>query len=285
MPQVTVSHLLAERAVSRVKDIFARADAIAEKMATDYGEDLIVQTQHQGFADPFHIFVQVKGTRLKSSNDGKYRIRLETGHLQRWVSHIYPVIVCIYDDKSSKVYAIVPEQIFSLWDLSTTAHQSKTVTISKRNQLTPRRAKQLIWLCRMMYLSNHLALAENREAYTTQDLHSSSAISAVRRETNLITLTFLKVYGIIGDDGVDGEFRRLLHNGCRHWAKQYGDDKPTVREVIAFLILCRAHDLHEGPLAGNLIERGAYVTEHFFRVQHPDEWQEALAEISSEQEP
>ena len=158
MTKVVANHRLANRATLAVSTILDRVGALAETIKNDYGEDLIVQTQLNDEADNFRIYIQVKGTTLKNSRSGAYTFRLDTDHLRRWVSHIEPVLVRIYDQSTEIIYAFSPGARFSNWDLATTSKKSLSISISNSDIFNEDTARHFIWNARIFYYSQMLGV-------------------------------------------------------------------------------------------------------------------------------
>lgn len=114
MVQLVQTHRLANRAILAVSTILDRAGALSETIKNDYGEDLLIQTHLRDTADNFNVLVQVKGSRLTRHPNGHYSFRVDVGHLYRWASHINPVLVCVFDEVSERVFAFTPRERASL---------------------------------------------------------------------------------------------------------------------------------------------------------------------------
>lgn len=275
MPKISESQLLANRAVSRVRSILGKAGALSEVITNDYGEDLLVQTQREGDADPFHIYIQVKGTRLKKGRDGKFYQSLRIEHLYRWISHLYPVLVCIYDDDTENVYVIDPRERFSLWNLSISKYKTVRVKFLDSDRFDKTTAKRWIWQCRIGYFSDLLAIFENRTTYFVDDITPQRVAKAAARETRLIALNFIKSIGIVQGDEISENFRTLVRSGARYFSEQYAEDGSNLREVFMFLVLGEADDVCKTGLPRNLLEHGTEMTGYMFSWYHPQEWSDA----------
>jgi hypothetical protein len=114
------NHRLAHRGVLAVCAVLDSAGALTETIKNDYGEDLLVQTQLGDIADDFHILIQVKGSSRRKTIGGKYSFSFDVAHLQRWISHPLPVLVCVFNEPTGRIFAFYPRQIFSSWFLATT---------------------------------------------------------------------------------------------------------------------------------------------------------------------
>ena len=62
MPQRPKEHVLGDQALNEVAAVISRAGHAVERVANDYGEDLLVQTSHAGRMDASRLWLQVKGT-------------------------------------------------------------------------------------------------------------------------------------------------------------------------------------------------------------------------------
>lgn len=117
--RIVPNHRLAHRAVLAVCTVLNGAGALTETIENDYGEDLLVQTQLGDEADNFHILIQVKGSSLKKNANGNYSYPLSIAHLRRWISHPLPVLVCVFDELTERIFAFYPRNLFSSWFLVT----------------------------------------------------------------------------------------------------------------------------------------------------------------------
>ena len=176
MTKIVASHRLAQKAVLAVSTILNNAGALTETVANDYGEDLLVQTQNADAADPFHILIQVKGTTLKLGKDGARAFQFEIAHLRRWIGHIQPVLVCVFDDLTGSIFAFYPRNQFSLWALATTSKRRMTVRLTDEMKFNSSTALVFIWQCRIEYFDRMLSWYDSR----AQDAYLAPIPSRVR---------------------------------------------------------------------------------------------------------
>lgn len=277
MPRIVDSHLLGNQAVTEVQSILARAGVLSEIVKNDYGEDLLVQTHENGDADPFHIFIQVKGTaRLNRSRDGALIYRFGIEHLFRWVSQIGSTLICVFDAKSKVTYAIDPKMHFTLWDLSTTRSRTKAVRLSEENVFSAESAKGVVWRARIQYYSNLLAIAENRQSYL--DLHGIERRYRRRAQLDVgvICLNFLKMIGFLIGDEIKEQVRRQFRNGAPYFSEHFNDDGTcSLRHVMMFIIIGEVNEVTGQAVPSNLIEHATELGGHIYRLTYPDEWQAA----------
>jgi hypothetical protein len=153
MTKIPPSHLLANRAVLAVSTVLGEAGALCEAIRNDYGEDLLVQTQLDNVADPFRIIIQVKAASITKKRRANRSIRVDISHLQRWASHIEPLLLCVFDDRSKNIYAVLPRERFSLWELSTTKRKSISLELPEASIFDKTTAQRLIWATRIDHYS------------------------------------------------------------------------------------------------------------------------------------
>jgi hypothetical protein len=84
-----------------------------DRVVSDYGEDLIVQTVQDGIVDTFRTLVQVRSTarRITPSARGPV-LRVGSDHALRWSRTAEPVVVVLWHVPSRRGwYAVVQDQI------------------------------------------------------------------------------------------------------------------------------------------------------------------------------
>jgi hypothetical protein len=281
--RIVAAHRLAHRAALAVSAVLERAGALTEPVKNDYGEDLLVQTQLQDAADSFHILIQVKGYNLKEKKNGKYSISVDVSHLHRWVSHIVPVLVCVFDSTSEKIFAFYPRKTFSLWDLATTRRNYLTVEMGKENIFSEGSAIQFIWTCRIEYFSRMLAWQESHVAY------SIGPESAIKRngdkDKNIIVFHFLKSIGFFeSDEVISPRFRAMVSNASVNFSK-INKENSEEHESLGLrhvFMLSTAGFVEETTSSGmplNLLECATDMIGEFFKRFHRDEWANAATQI------
>lgn len=278
MTKIPQSHLLANRALLAVSGIFDSAGALTETISNDYGEDLLVQTQLDGEADPFRLVIQVKGIRTRDIASKSKSVRLKLSHLRRWVSHIEPVVLCIYDDRDKQVYAIVPKNRFSMWTLWSSSNRTQTVKISEKDIFNQATARSFIWETRIAHYSNMLSQFENRQSYVAVLEKSEEFRRISFQEGNIIVYSFLKSLGIIVGEEFNTDFTNSIKHGSRNISedmKKTEDKRLNLRSVFTLALLKQVQDVAGGGLPTNLMQHGTEMCGVFFREYHQSVWQEA----------
>ncbi len=262
--------------------ILNRAGALTESIRNDYGEDLLVQTHLNGFADDFRLLVQVKGTALKVGPDGVRKIRLNVDHLRRWVSQADPILVCVFDDLTGLVYAFAPNERFSLWSLSTTSKKTMTIGLLESDEFNERTATRFIWWCRIGHWSRMFSWYESHANYHEMQGGKRSDFRKVEREGNIVVLNFLKSVGVIEKDVIAEEFRqKIIH--CSTNLGADNKNKSTdfqIEDVFALALLGHVDDLCGVGLPSNLFVNGQRVCAVFFKSWHSAEWLDAKQRLA-----
>lgn len=113
--------------MTAVSDLLIRAGHAVDRVQSDYGEDLLVQTAHAGQMDATRIWFQVKGTdkitRHRTASGG-LRARFPIHHVLRWVRSADAVLIALWDVSANEGWFADPYQIDEL-----SYEQRKSVTL------------------------------------------------------------------------------------------------------------------------------------------------------------
>jgi hypothetical protein len=275
MPKVAASHLLEARAVTRVQLILAESNALSEVVKNDYGEDLIVQTEHMGEADPFQILVQVKGSGSIGYAGRPFSRRFRVDHLYRWVVQSGSVLVCVYDDISKRVFAFSPKERFSLWKILTAPSKTLSIKLSEGDEFTAVTARDAIWKARIEHISGLLALGESRQQYFKLHGVPKRVMKDHQREIALICLLFLRMIGMVAGDEFCDSVRKQIRNGAIYFTEQWGDEDWSLRHIMMFALIGEVNEVTGCGVPSNIMEQVTEAAGHFYKAFHPNEWHEA----------
>lgn len=278
MTRIVSNHRLAHRAALAVCTVLDLAGALTETIKNDYGEDLLVQTHLRDMADHFNILVQVKGTKLRPTKDGKHSFSVDVSHAHRWASHMQPVLVCIFDQTSNQIFAFYPRRAFSLWDLSTTNKKSITVKLADNDVFDQTTALRFIWECRVEHFSRMLAWYENAIMYADHASLDMNRRKSIMSEGNIVVLNFLKSLGLLEDDEFTIKFRKSVEyvstNFAKHNAK-HPEDPLGMRALFMLCVLGYANEVTGTGIPSNLMEHATDLAGALFKSFHNDEWARA----------
>jgi hypothetical protein len=274
------NHLLAEKAVIAISGILNQAGALSEQIRNDYGEDLLVQTHLNNYADNFRLLIQVKGATSKKGSR-TIALRFKIDHLLRWISQSEPILVCVYDDTIGASYAFSPNERFSLWQLSTADKKTISVKLTEKDIFDTSTAREYIWSCRMDHWSRMLSWYENHfrhahELGTHRSRHKSIALDG-----DVVVLSFLKAINIVDDDKISNEFREMIQNVSRNLAKNQEDISLHAGFMLA--LLGQVDKFCSRGMPPNLMFQGTDLCEYLFYVWHNDDWKTASNRFASEQ--
>jgi len=103
----TREHILADLSANYVEGHVLRCGFSVERVAHDYGIDLILFTyDREGECEPGNVFLQLKATdRLQLVSGGeRIAFRIDRADLLAWLEQTMPVILIIYDGKTDRAY-------------------------------------------------------------------------------------------------------------------------------------------------------------------------------------
>lgn len=285
MPTVGSSHLLEARALACVQTILAHSDALSEIIKNDYGEDMIVQTNHKGFADTFQILIQVKGSSVLKYKDGSFNFRFSRDHILRWILHSSNILICVYDDLTKNVYCFDPKLKFSLWDVKNSQNKSFAIRLGPNDQFTNSTASSIIWRCRLTYFSNMLAISENRLFYTKLHESDRKFQKQIQRENGLLCLLIMQMLGIINDDEFNPSIRSIIRNGASYFPEKWPDEKWSLRDLMQFAVIGEVNEVTGCGIPSNVMEQLTEAAGHFYRHFHKEEWSTANSQLDLEWTP
>ncbi|MFL5872960.1 MAG: DUF4365 domain-containing protein [Solirubrobacterales bacterium] len=205
MTQRPKEHVLGEQALNEVAAAIARAGHAVERVANDYGEDLLVQTSHAGRMDASRLWLQVKGTetidryRLKR---GGFSLSVDLDHALRWSRSADLVAIVLWDVPAKYGwYARADHQPDPRRSL-TLGRKTRVLPFSEDDEFTPEAVNHLAWESRIDHYRALLLKARNAD----EDGQFEDPPREGRSERRiLIALDFLMLLDLIGRRNRDGE--------------------------------------------------------------------------------
>ena len=222
--------------------------------------------------------IQVKGTNSSERRDGTLTIRLKISHLSRWVNQLDPVLVCVFHAPKRRVYAFCKNERFSIWELATKKNETLNVTLSRSDIFSLKSARRFLWKSRFEQWSRMLSWYESHSYYSELMGGRVSDRGKLRREGNVIVLTFLKSLGIVGDDKISQKFRCQIRNGANNFTRMNASssqDKLRLFDVFTLALMNQVYDVCGIGLPANLMLRGAELCDSLVRAWHRHEYAEA----------
>jgi hypothetical protein len=111
----TREHVLADLSVNYTEKQALLCGFSAQRMQSDYGIDLFVQTfNRRGEVEPGWLLFQLKATdRIKRVDGGSaVSCRIERAHLRHWLSETEPFILALYDARADVAYWLFVKEYF-----------------------------------------------------------------------------------------------------------------------------------------------------------------------------
>jgi Domain of unknown function (DUF4365) len=209
MPKRTSTHVLGDRAATKVTTIFENCGFAVERLSQDYGEDLLVQTVHEGVVDPSKIWIQVKGRAdLKVRRDGTYVERVTNEHALRWARSADLVVMVVWDFHEDRGLWTLPMHQVDQWDLYLLERRTAKLVFDAEDQLGTETAKKLAWESRLMHYNTLVLRAGEFDQFQRIGTGSTSPRSLVP----LIAVNFLRLIGFIGHEQIDPVCRKQYDN-------------------------------------------------------------------------
>lgn len=120
---------------------FELAGFAFREQTVDFGIDAIVELIAEGSPTGRIIAVQVKSgeSYFKEADSNSYVFRTDRKHLDYWLGHTLPVVICLCDTDSQIVYwqSIIPEHVISTGKgVKVLVPRAQTVSLASTQQLT-----------------------------------------------------------------------------------------------------------------------------------------------------
>lgn len=112
--QRTPQHVIAAQSVNLVERFIIDEGHTAERIANDYGYDLVLYTyDDQGYAEEGSVYIQLKASeKLIESGDG-FVFDIDFRDYARWTVEPMPVVVMLFDASRRRAYWIYVQRYFA----------------------------------------------------------------------------------------------------------------------------------------------------------------------------
>jgi hypothetical protein len=239
MPKRTSNHIVADIAVAKVQDVLTSCGWTCEVVQKDYGEDLMVQTHYHGRVDPNKIWIQVKGTRdlQKRSKSSSISITIPIDHVLKWLRSSETVIVVLWDIKRNAGLWTMPKNSLKEWDIIQSEHSSAKLVFDSSAAFDKDAAIKLAWMARLDHYNTLIAKALNDDLLFYRDSSKKKEeIKAYKSRVPLLAFDFLRLIGVITNEGIDIGFRRILQNAQKRLGREFPKKSDQdLRNMAGFL--------------------------------------------------
>lgn len=206
MPERPGEHEIDERAVSAVRKAFEDNRFTVSEVSSDYGEGLLVQTNHEGRMDASRLWVQVKGTddvrRHRHSKKSKrgFSLSVPLDTAMRWIRTIDLVIVVLWDVEREAGWYAVPRRQVDDWSGLMSGQESVALDFGKsaggpssKGKFDTKVACRLGWESRFEHLR---MLTLSALDVTKEEERRSPDGPEEQRKLALIMAEFLRLLGL-----------------------------------------------------------------------------------------
>lgn len=208
MPERPKEHKIGERARSAVTDVLADEGYAIDEVSKDYGDDLLVQTDHKGHMDASRLWVQVKGTddvtryrTSKKSSKDRFSLQVHFNTAIRWIRTIDLAIVVLWDVERKTGWYAVPRRQIDVWDGTmsgqkhVTLHFGKTLDTEsrppKQGEFTSKAVARLAWESRFEHF--HMLMLDARHVAEWREGKPLAMDGQENRKLTLVMAEFLRL--------------------------------------------------------------------------------------------
>jgi hypothetical protein len=218
-----------------------------DPVQSDYGEDLMVQTQLDGRMDPFKIWIQVKGTENISSyrrSSGDYSYPISTDLALKWLRSREVVLLVLWDLAAGRGFVAFPRSALDSWQIYQTESDTVQLRIKSSDIFSAEKLRILAWYARVDHYTVLLRDAERK------DLDSEERQSKAGSESFLIACDLLQMLCIADSTGLTELFKTRLLSGVLK-ARLNEPGRTPRQRLLGATVLATLNALHDRePAAG-----------------------------------
>lgn len=109
----TRQHVIADLSVHYVEGFILEAGHTAQRLGSDYGYDLIMNTFDElGYAGPGPVYFQIKAAEALRGSGAAYWFDMDIRDYNLWVREEVPVVLVLYDATKRRAYWLAIQQFF-----------------------------------------------------------------------------------------------------------------------------------------------------------------------------
>jgi hypothetical protein len=248
MPDRPVQHQISDRAVAKVRDVWASIGAAVEEVRRDYGEDLLVQTALEGKMDAARIWVQVKGAAraaAMSKANGKTRVRIRADLALRWARTADILVLVLWDVENDVGWYTIPTFTDLHSKLAAKGRQPVSLQVNSADLFNAESARVIAWDARLEHLAGFIRNYRGIEAerYDPDDPDNTLlAVDAVA-EAVMDMMSNLKMINYSFDSGdleinFQPSFEELIMYNVRKMQDRTIDEADSdLRELVMLCVI------------------------------------------------
>lgn len=139
--QRTREHVIADLSVHHVEGFILEEGHTAQRLTSDYGYDLLVQTfDEHGYVEPGLIYFQLKAMEKLEESVADFVFDLDVRDFNLWTVERYPVILVLFEAASKRAVWLPIQRYFTEDNTRLPKQGAKTVRVRvpKRQSLNRR---------------------------------------------------------------------------------------------------------------------------------------------------
>src|SRR5438876_539699 len=107
--------MIADQSVNHVERFIIDEGHTAQRLAPDYGYDLILFTYDaEGYAEPGVAFLQLKASETLTSSGAHFVFDLDIRDYNLWMAEEAPVFLVLFDATRRRAYWLIVQQYFEM---------------------------------------------------------------------------------------------------------------------------------------------------------------------------
>jgi hypothetical protein len=249
--QRPVSHVTGDLGLANVTRALVAAGWACDRVISDYGEDLVVQTTLNGVVDTFRTLVQVKTSRSIHASKGVAVWRVTREHALRWVRNAEPVLLVLWDLEHSEGRYAIPGEQFVEYDLLTSTTSTVAIRLPVHASLSVEELARVAWSLRLMYFRTRILSAQQRDAdHEMEHEQHLARVCKYKSAVGTVVFELLCTFGFVTRRGLSGAVRKRFHICKRNLTRDFyaqsltSEDRVHLeREAVLLVVIAQIQEI------------------------------------------
>jgi hypothetical protein len=235
------SHAVGDLGVNQVQEICLAAGWACDRIASDYGEDLVVQTVLGESVDPFRTLIQVRASNVSELRFSGKSLRVTKAHALRWTRMREPLLLITWDIALRRGWFVLPKVDLNFVELFHSDRQTVTINFDRRSEFSAANTTRIAWGLRLGYLAERLLSARNRDLESLRGMAEGIVpLRSYPREAPGVVMDTLLAMGIATNAGLAPWFLQSIDRARRRIAKAERAKIPEAQRSDALALLDQA---------------------------------------------
>lgn len=150
----TRPHVIAAQSVNHVERFILDEEHSAERIANDYGYDLVMFTfDDDGNAEEGAVYLQLKASENLRAEGKNFVFQIDVRDYSRWTAEPMPVFLILYDATKRKAYWLYIQKFFADDPTRKPSARAKTIRVRvPQSQVVSRSAIRMMRACKKSVL-------------------------------------------------------------------------------------------------------------------------------------